>query len=55
MNDRCFIDRERTLGQILSLFYKTLYVSSLSISFSDFLVRFALLLVEWFLLYFRRI
>jgi hypothetical protein len=52
-NDRCFIDRERTLGQILSLFYKTLYVSSLSISFSDFLVCFALLLVEWFFLYFQ--
>jgi hypothetical protein len=48
MNDRNFEDRERMLGEILSLFYETLYlwmmmyVSPLSINYSDFLIRFAL-------------
>jgi hypothetical protein len=48
MNDRNFEDRERSLEEILSLFYDTLYlwtaafVSPLSLSYSDFLVRFAL-------------
>jgi hypothetical protein len=43
-----FEDRERTMAEIISLFFETLYlwtaafVSPLSISFSDFLVRFAL-------------
>jgi hypothetical protein len=43
-----FEDKERTMGQIISLFFETLYlwttafVSHLSISFSNFLVRFAL-------------
>jgi hypothetical protein len=47
MNDRNFEDRERSLEEILSLFFETLYlwtaafVSPLSLSFSDFLVRFA--------------
>jgi hypothetical protein len=46
MNDIYFEDRERSLGEILSLFYETLYlwmaayVSSLSISYSAFLIRF---------------
>jgi hypothetical protein len=44
MNDKCFEGKERTLGEILSLFYVTLYiwtkayVSPLLISFSDFIV-----------------
>jgi hypothetical protein len=48
MNDRNFADRERTLGEIISLFFGTLYlctsmyVSLLSISYSGFLVHFAL-------------
>jgi hypothetical protein len=47
MNDRSYEDKEKTLGEILSLFYETLYlwtvayVSPLSISVSDFLVRFS--------------
>ena len=47
MNDRCFEGRERTLWDILSLFYVTLfvwteaYVPPLLIRFSDFIVRFA--------------
>jgi hypothetical protein len=47
MNDIYFEDRERSLGEILSLFYETLYlwmaayVSSLSISYSAFLIHFA--------------
>ena len=47
MNDRSYEDKEKTLGEILSLFYETLYlwivayVSPLSISVSDFLVCFA--------------
>jgi hypothetical protein len=42
-NDRNFKDRERSLEEILSLFYDTLYlwtvafVSPLSLSYSDFL------------------
>jgi hypothetical protein len=46
-NDRSFEDRERTLEEIKSLFSKTLYfwtvvyVSPLTISYSDFLVLFA--------------
>jgi hypothetical protein len=46
-NNKSFEDRERTLEKIASLFFKTLYlstspyVSSLSISYSDFLVLFA--------------
>jgi hypothetical protein len=48
MNNRNFEDKERSLEEILSLFYDTLYlwtaafVSPLSLSYSDFLVRFAL-------------
>jgi hypothetical protein len=47
MNDRCFEGRGRTLGEILFLFYVTLYVwteayvSPLLIRFSDCIVRFA--------------
>jgi hypothetical protein len=47
LNDINFED-ETTLGEILSLFYEILYlwtaayVSPLSISYGDFLVRFAL-------------
>jgi hypothetical protein len=46
-NDRSFEDRERTLEEIKSLFSKTLYfwtvvyVSPLTISYSDFIVLFA--------------
>lgn len=45
-NDRTFEDKERSLEDILSLFYSTLYswtavvIFPLSLSFSDFLVRF---------------
>jgi hypothetical protein len=48
MNDKNFKDRQRTLEEILSLFYKTLYlwtaayVSPLLLTYSDFLVCFAL-------------
>jgi hypothetical protein len=55
-NDRSFEDRERTLEEIKSLFFNTLYlwtvafVSPLLISFHEFLVLFALL-VRWLLLY----
>jgi hypothetical protein len=47
MNDLSFENRERTLEEITSSFFKTLYlwtsayVSPLSISYSDFLVLFA--------------
>jgi hypothetical protein len=47
INDKNFEDRERTPGEIQSLFYKTLdvwttaYVSPLSLSHGDSLVRFA--------------
>jgi hypothetical protein len=43
-----FKDREKTTGDIISMFFKTLYlwtaayVSPLLISFNDFLFRFAL-------------
>jgi hypothetical protein len=46
-NDKSFENQERTIEEILSLFFKTLYmwtiayVSPLSISYSDFLVLFA--------------
>jgi hypothetical protein len=48
LNDKSFEDREKTMEEITSLFFKTLYlwtsayVSSLSIIYSDFLVLFAL-------------
>jgi hypothetical protein len=48
MNGRNFEDMERTMGEIVSMFFETLhlwmtvFVSSLSISFSDFRIRFAL-------------
>lgn len=48
MNNRCFKDLERSLEGILAYFLHTLYlwtvafVSRLSLSFSDFLVRFLL-------------
>jgi hypothetical protein len=57
MNDRSFEDRERTLEEIKSLFFYTLYlwtaafVSPLVISYHDFLVLFFLLLVRCFLMY----
>jgi hypothetical protein len=47
-NNRCFKDLERSLEDILGLFFHTLYlwivafVSPLSLSFVDFLVRFSL-------------
>jgi hypothetical protein len=47
-NDRNFEDRKRFIGDIISMFFEILYpwtvvyVSPLSISFSDFLSRFAL-------------
>jgi len=46
MNDRNFEDRERSMADIISLFFETLYfwmaayMSPLSISFNDFLFRF---------------
>jgi hypothetical protein len=61
MNNRNFEDKERAMGEIFlcSLFFDTLYlwtaayVSPLSISFSDFLVRFNFaLLVRRFILYY---
>jgi hypothetical protein len=48
MNDRNFEDSERSMGDIISLFFETLYlwtaayVSPLLISYSDFLLRFTL-------------
>jgi hypothetical protein len=48
MNNRSFEDLERTLEEILSSFYHTLYlwttayVYPLSFSFDDFLARFSL-------------
>jgi len=48
MNDRNFEDKERSMRDIISFFFETsylwtaAYVSPLSISFSDFLFRFAL-------------
>jgi hypothetical protein len=48
INDRCFKDLERFLEDILASFFRTLYlwtvafVSPLSFSFGDFLVRFSL-------------
>ncbi len=48
MNDRSFENRERTMGKIIFMFFETLslrtaaYVYPQSISFSDFLVCFAL-------------
>jgi hypothetical protein len=48
MNNRCFKDLERSLDDILASFLHTLYlwtmafVYPLSLSFSDFLVRFLL-------------
>jgi hypothetical protein len=47
MNNRSFVDCERTFGKIMSFLFKTLYlgtiayVSPLTISYSDFLVLFA--------------
>jgi hypothetical protein len=47
-NDRNFEENERSMGDIISMLFETLYlwttayVSPLSISFSDFLFRFAL-------------
>jgi len=47
MNDRNFEDGKRIMGEIIFIFFETLYlctaayVSPLSISFSDFLVHFA--------------
>jgi hypothetical protein len=47
MNDRSFVDWERLLEAIVSLFFKTLYlwttsyVSHMTISYSAFLVFFA--------------
>jgi hypothetical protein len=55
MNDESFKDRERTMKEILSLFFKTLYmwrvayVSPLSISYCD--LFFLLFLVRYFFLY----
>jgi hypothetical protein len=48
MNDRSFVDLERSLEAIISLFFKTLYmwttsyVSQMTISYSDFRVFFAI-------------
>jgi len=47
-NEKKFEDRERSMGDIISMFFETLclwtaaYVSRMSISFSDYLFRFAL-------------
>jgi hypothetical protein len=47
-NDRCFEDLERSLEEILASFFHTLYlwtvafVSPLSFTFDEFLVRFSL-------------
>jgi hypothetical protein len=57
--DRNFEDIERTLGEILSLFYKKLnlwtivFVSPLLIIYSDFLVHFALSSQEVHFVYFQ--
>jgi hypothetical protein len=46
MNNICFGDNERALGEIKSFFFKTLYlwtaayVSSLTINYNEFLVLF---------------
>jgi hypothetical protein len=56
MNDRNFEDNERTMEDIISMFFGTLYfwttayVSPLLISFSDFLFCFALS-IRLFILY----
>jgi hypothetical protein len=58
-NNRCFEDLERSLEDILSLFFRTLYfctvafVSPLLLSFCDFLVRFSRFSLVLFLVYFR--
>jgi hypothetical protein len=39
-DDRSFEDRERTLEEIKSLFFKTLYLWTIAYVYSDFLVFF---------------
>jgi high-affinity Fe2+/Pb2+ permease len=52
MNDRKFEDRERTLGEILYLFYETLYLWTVAYQLVKVTSLFVLLfLVRWFLLY----
>jgi hypothetical protein len=52
MNDRKFEDRERTLGEILYLFYETLYLWTVAYRLVKVTSLFVLLfLVRWFLLY----
>jgi hypothetical protein len=46
MNDKCFEDHERTLEELKSLFFNTLYLQTIvyvsSLSYHDFLVLFVL-------------